>query len=165
MALEFSAGEVFEMACQIERNGAAFYRSAAETVRDAARKQKLLDLATMEDEHLAKFTAMLNDLSAKERIESVYDPDNVAAQYLRALADTRVFNVSEDPRETLTGNESLENILLTAIGLEKDSIIFYLGICELVPEKLGNAQMDDIIREEMGHIVLLSDDLAVELEK
>jgi len=159
MALEFSAGEVFEMACQIERNGAAFYRSAAETVRDAARKQKLLDLATMEDEHLAKFTAMLNDLSAQERIESVYDPDNVAAQYLRALADTRVFNVSEDPRETLTGNESLENILLTAIGLEKDSIIFYIGMREMVPDALGKDKIYDIMQEEMGHIVTLTDEL------
>ena len=33
MALEYSAGEIFEIAQQMERNGALFYRRAAEAHR------------------------------------------------------------------------------------------------------------------------------------
>ena len=43
----------------------------------------------------------------------------------------------------------MEEVLQTAIGLEKDSIIFYVGIEELVPEKLGKDKVNDIIKEEM----------------
>ena len=43
-----------------------------------------------------------------------------------------------------------------AIGLEKDSIVFYLGMKEMVPERLGGSRIDGIIREEMRHVNDLS---------
>ncbi len=158
MAIEFSAGEIFEMACQIERNGAKFYRKAADAARDDA-KQRLLDLAAMEDDHLATFTTMMDELSDQERIEPFYDPDDQAVLYLRAFADTRVFDAKADPSEKLTGKESLEEVLRIAIGLEKDSIAFYTGLREVVPERLGKDKIDRIIKEEMSHVVTLTGDL------
>lgn len=160
MGLEFSAGEIFEIACQIERNGAKFYRKAADATGDSDKKQKLLDLAAMEDDHLVTFTAMMEELSERERTEPVYDPDNVAVLYLRALADTRVFDAKADPAEKLTGEETLEEILKTAIGLEKDSITFYVGMREMVPERLGRDKIDRIIKEEMSHVVALTGELS-----
>ncbi len=160
MGLEFSAGEIFEMACQIERNGARFYRKAAETTGDSGVKQKLLDLAAMEDDHLATFTAMMEGLSNQERTEPVYDPDNVGVLYLRALADTRVFDVNADPLERLSREGTLEEILQIAIGLEKDSITFYVGMREIVPEKLGKDKVDHILKEEMSHVVTLTEELS-----
>ena len=44
----------------------------------------------------------------------------------------------------------------SAIEAEKDSIVFYLGMKEAVPENLGQGRLDHIIKEEMGHIRLLS---------
>jgi len=160
MPLEFSAGEVLEMACQIERNGARFYRKAAEAAPDEARRRKLLDLAAMEEEHLATFTGMARALSERERTTPVYDPDNLAGQYLRALADARVFDVSADPAAQLTGGESLESVLLTAIQLEKDSIVFYVGMCEMVPQELGRDTVRAVITEEMQHVVTLTGQLS-----
>ena len=54
------------------------------------------------------------------------------------------------------GDEPLESIINTAIGLEKDSIVFYLGIRKLVPKAMGIDKIDDIIREEMSHVAILS---------
>jgi rubrerythrin len=51
---------------------------------------------------------------------------------------------------------TMKDILKAAIGAEKDSIVFYLGMKELVPAKLGKDKIDDIIKEEMSHIRLLS---------
>ena len=62
------------------------------------------------------------------------------------------FILSKDPPE----QDRIRRILRVAIGLEKDSIIFYLGMKELVPENLGKNRIDKIIKEEMGHIRLLS---------
>jgi rubrerythrin len=53
----------------------------------------------------------------------------------------------------------LEGILKEAITAEKDSIVFYLGMKELVPETLGKKRIDAIIKEEMSHIKLLSKEL------
>ena len=52
--------------------------------------------------------------------------------------------------------KTMKEILKAAILAEKDSIAFYLGMKEMVPEKFGKTKIDAIIKEEMGHIKLLS---------
>ena len=158
--MEYSAGEAFEMACQIERNGARFYRKAAQVTGDGAAGQVLLELAAMEDDHERAFAAMSEELSAQERTEPAYDPDSEAVLYLQAYADTRVFDARVDPSEQLTGEETIEEILKIAIGLEEHSIAFYTGIREAVPEKLGRERISEIIKEEMSHVVTLGKQLA-----
>jgi rubrerythrin len=54
----------------------------------------------------------------------------------------------------------MKAILKSAITAEKDSIVFYLGMKEAVAESLGKGRIDHIIKEEMGHIKLLSGKLA-----
>ena len=90
------------------------------------------------------------------------DPDGEAETvlYLRALAEGRVFDLQADPSALLSGSETLDSILKTAIGLEKDSIIFYIGIKDVVPADLGKNRIDAIIREEMTHITILDRELA-----
>lgn len=153
MSYDFNADDVFEMAEQLERNGAKFYRTAAAAVADSAKKEFLLKLAAMEDEHEKTFKAMRADLTAREKEATVFDPAGEAAHYLRALADTRVFFEKE------IDVSSMKAILKSAIEAEKDSIVFYLGMKESVPEGLGKGRMDGIIREEMGHIKLLAREL------
>ncbi len=149
MALDFNADEIFEMAEQIERNGAVFYRKAAENVA-GEEKDFLLELAKMEDDHEVTFKALRKELSAAQKESTTFDPEDLAPQYLKALADTRVFFEKDmDPK-------IMKDILKAAITAEKDSIVFYLGMKDLVPEKMGKAKIDDIIREEMSHIRLLS---------
>jgi len=53
----------------------------------------------------------------------------------------------------------MEDILRIAIGLEGKSIMFYLGIKDMVPEKLGSTKVDAIIAEEKSHIVVLAAEL------
>ena len=50
----------------------------------------------------------------------------------------------------------MRDILMAAIEAEKDSIVFYLGMKDAVPDDLGKSRLDAIIREEMGHVRLLS---------
>jgi rubrerythrin len=150
MSYDFNADEIFEIAEQIEKNGAAFYRQAADSVEQPEVKAFLTDLAKMEDDHQLVFANLRSELGAAEKKTTVFDPQDEAAQYLKALADTRVFFEKEIDTSTL------EAILKDAIGAEKDSIVFYLGMKSLVPDALGKGRLDDIINEEMSHINLLS---------
>ena len=150
MSYDFNADDIFEMAEQMERNGGKFYRTAADQTEDSANKEFLSELARMEDQHEKTFKAMRAELSAKEKESTVFDPEGEAALYLRALADTRVFFEKE------INVKSMLEILKSAITAEKDSIVFYLGMKEAVAEDLGKGRIDHIIKEEMGHIKLLS---------
>jgi len=158
MVYDFTADDVFEMAEQLERNGAKFYRTAAENVSDPKSKELLIELAAMEDEHLKTFASLKADLTEAEKTTTVFDPEDESALYLRALADTRVFFEKE------IDVSSMKDILKAAILAEKDSIVFYLGMKDFVPDQLGKNRLDTIIKEEMGHIRILSKEL-VSLKK
>lgn len=158
MIYDFSADDIFEMAEQIEKKGNKFYKSAAENITDEEAKSLLLEFAGMEKEHEEIFSAMRKSLFSSEKQQTVFDPQSEATQYLKALADTRVFF---DKKIDLS---SLKNILKDAIQAEKDSIVFYLGIKEAVPKNLGQKRLDKIIKEEMSHIRLLSNKL-VQVQK
>lgn len=149
-AYDFNADEIFEMAVQIEINGAKFYRKAAESVADADAKKFLLELAVMEDDHENTFKKMKSELTEELKKSKVFDPENEAVLYLKSLADTRVFFEKE------LDTTSLKEIFKAAITAEKDSIVFYLGMKDLVAPAYGQTKVDAIIKEEMGHIRLLS---------
>ncbi len=151
--ISFNADEVFEIAVQIERNGASFYRKAAESV-DGGNRDLLLGLAMMEDDHKETFMAMRTGLTDADKRSITPDPGNQALLYLQAMAYGNVF--SADPSEALTGDETMEEILNTAIGLEKDSIVYYEGMKAVVPATAGKEQVEGIIKQELGHIVELT---------
>lgn len=150
MSYAFNIDEIFEMAEQIERNGALFYRKSAESVVDPEGKKLLIELAEMEDEHEKTFAALRAGLAEKDNAATAFDPENETVLYLRALADVRIFF-----KKTID-TSSMEEILKEAIVAEKDSIVFYLGMKEMVEDNPGRAKLNAIIREEMGHIRLLS---------
>jgi rubrerythrin len=155
MSITFNADEIFEMAEQIERNGAKFYREAAGKAPDSSTKKMMLDLAIMEDGHEKIFAQMRKDLPSKEKEPTVYDPDNEAAQYLRTMADFHGTEGKAGPLEKLTGKETLPQLLKIALQAEKDSIAFYVGIKGLVPSRSGKDKVEKIIVEEMAHVSTL----------
>ncbi len=156
MSYDFNADEIFEMAEQMERNGARFYQDAAETAKEAANKEMLIGLSKMEEAHEKMFQSMRADLTSSEKASTVFDPSGEAALYLRALVDSRVFFEKE------IDVTSMLEILKAAIEAEKDSIVFYLGMKEAVPQNLGRDRIETIIKEEMGHIQLLSKQLVAQ---
>ncbi len=153
MSYNFNADEIFEIAEQIERNGANFYRTAAENITDEDKKKLLIHLAEMEDDHEKTFKTLRDELSENEKTMTTFDPEDETADYLRLLADTRVFYEKE------VDVTSLNEVFKTAITAEKDSIVFYLGMKNIVPSHQGKNWLDRIIKEEMDHIRLLSKEL------
>ena len=85
-----------------------------------------------------------------------FDPEGEAGKYLAAFADGQIFAPRADAAALFGPEDSERDILETAIGLEKDSVVFYVAIRDAVPEALGEDKINRIIQEEMAHIVLLS---------
>jgi rubrerythrin len=160
MSLTFNAEEIYETAALIERNGQEFYRKAAGFQQDEAGSKLLLALAEMEVQHEQLFLDLLKSLPDKARKPQLWDPDDELDMYLKALADSHIFNTRQSPADLLTGQESLEDILVKAIQFEKDSVLFYNGLADMTPDRSGKDKVEQLAKEEMHHVNMLSSHLA-----
>jgi len=154
MAFCFNVDEMLKMAEKIERNGAAFYRAAAEQATDDAIRGRLVELAEMEDGHVALFAKMRGELSAEETASKTYDPESEVGQYLDAMADAGVFHQDAEPAALVAG-KSTRQILEMALGFEKDSILFYLGLQSSLCNVANKERLDAVLKEEMSHVALI----------
>ena len=156
MSITFSAGEALELAVKNERNAAKFYRRAARLFPDAPRWDFLVKLAEMEDQHEKIFVALAAELSAAEQEPTAYDPMDEAVLFLDAMAAGHGGEGSSKAATGLTGRESMAEILHKAIRLEGRTILFFIGLRDLVPAKLGRGKVVRVLNEEKQHVVLLA---------
>ncbi len=156
MSIRFNIDEVFAMAIKIEENGAGFYRRAAELNKGNDKVKLLENLARMEDVHKKIFEEMRAELQEQDKQEQSYDPFNEAVLYLNAMADMHGGEGSPNIADSLTGKETIQDIISIGLDLEKKSILYYLGVRDLVPEKPGKDKINKIIDEEKKHIIQLS---------
>ena len=160
MGTPWNADEVLSMAVEIERNGRTFYLRGTEIVSDPEVKKLLSDLAEWEKGHEEIFASVRAELSDDERASTAFDPDGEAELYLRAMADAHVFNVNEDAAAILSEGDTPAAVVRKALDFERDSILFFLGMKDLVPERLGTGKVDGIVKEEISHVAYLKRRLA-----
>jgi len=150
-----TADDVFTMAVRIEENGNVFYKGAAAMARDEKIKNLFEDLAVMEEGHVTFFKTLRSELPASFATDAVWDPEGLAESYLQATADTHIFTI-EAASERLKKVKSAKDALEMALQFEKDSVTFFVGIKELLPDPQGKSEIDKLIQAEMDHIRLLS---------
>lgn len=153
----YSVDEIFAMAEQIERNGGKFYRAAAE--KFPAVRELLTRLAEWEDTHVETFAAMRAEFAEGQGDPPVFDPDDQAQMYLRAMADGHIFNPKADPGEMVDKTDTPEDILHLAMSVERDSIAFYVGLKRSVTQTAGKDKVEAIIKEEISHVAILNEEL------
>lgn len=153
MSVKYNATEVFEIAEAIEENGVEFYRTAAKMHPD---QEALLNkFADMEEEHKATFASMRESISGAGGSGVMNDPNDEASLYLESIAETHGGEGAPRMTQSLTGSESVLDILELAVAAEKKSILFYVGMKDMVPESLGRKHIDRIINEEKQHVSVL----------
>ena len=154
MVSQFNAEEVLEIACQIERNGATFYRTAADLVTMAESRELLIKLAEMEAGHEDVFADMK---SRTEEFDNFFsDPDGTAVMYLQAIANNHVFVSDQKPEDIFPADATAREVLRTALNAEFASIAFFQGILEHMPEGFGRDKLRSVIMEEQEHVVIIN---------
>ena len=157
----FNANEIFEIGKQIEVNGGKFYRKAAELATDPRAKDALRRLAEMEASHEEIFGELQEKLTQAFAVDqrAMPDFDQQAANYLKAMATGKIFDVDSDPLKKIKGGEGPAKLLEIAIDFEKNSVVFFAAMKKMVPDALGKAQIDVLIDEEIGHAAMLCEEL------
>ena len=159
MSIQFSADEILAAAERIEENGVAFYAAGCDAVADPEAKALLRRLSLWEKDHVDIFAALRRELTAEEQAPTVFDPDDQTALYLQSMADRTVFTSKMNPVEMFGPEPDLRHILQMALEREKDAVVFYSGMRDMVPARLGRDKIDAIIREEVGHVAMLEKQL------
>lgn len=156
--IRYNAEELFQMAESVERDGAAFYREAAQATNNQDLVDLLTQLADWEDRHRQRFAAMRNELPPEAQHEAgPGDPvEEHAADYLQAFVDGKVFpDPTRAERSSYPNLEVPEDVLDYALGREKDTIVFFLTVQGQVPKFWGHDRIRAIIDEELKHVHIL----------
>jgi rubrerythrin len=105
-------------------------------------------LASEEEIHLMGFQSLYNSLKTYQ--PHITDEEEYYG-YIKMLADMNIFTKKEGVDSVIKKIKEPEDALDIAIGVEKDSIIFYTELKELV---LGAQKktVEEIIRQEKGHL-------------
>ncbi len=153
MANVFAASEIVEIGIQIEKNGGDFYNVLAEKSRNRKASDLFKFLAGEEKKHIAIFKEILASVKRYEPQEA-YPGEYFA--YMNTLASEYVFTQKDKGREIAKKIKSDREALEMGIGFEKDSILFYIGIKEAVPED-EHRIIDELIIQEKEHLKKLTE--------
>jgi rubrerythrin len=145
----FTAAEALEMALEIEKNGEVFYNAAAEKSDDAEVTALFEDLATQEQIHYEIFQKMLGSVgSAPELPAEEYDQYQA---YLDAALDNALFSGEDKALALAEKAADRETALRAALGFEKDTMLFFYDLREMVGEADKEA-VSRVIGEERKHV-------------
>jgi rubrerythrin len=153
MSISFSGTELINIAIGIEGRGIVFYDVMAKSTQNDAAREVFNYLADMEREHIEIFKAMLGE--ADKYQFQAGDSEQYGA-YLKALVDSAVFSDDLVTSEMAAQAESDTAALELAIRAEKDSILFYYEMKEVMPQR-AQATVNRIIAEEKSHLRQLSE--------
>ncbi len=147
----YSADELLEMSLKIEEDGEKFYTHLSEKFSDPKKKEFFSYLASQEREHAKTFKEISKGLV--EETDPIFWEE--ASKYIRSVVENRIFPNLQEMIEK-TENMSLNEILDFAISIEKETVIFYEELYDLVREKRSKEILSKIIREEVSHVRKLS---------
>jgi rubrerythrin len=153
MSDKFTIKEVIEIAIEIEKNGVTFYNTLAES----ANTQRLIELyeylAREEKTHMVRFEEILESVGGYQISEAYYATEYM--DYMKALADERVFRSDISPKEIAQKVKNSKEAIDIAIGFEKESVIFLHEMWHMVHESEKRA-IQKLLDEERDHIRRLS---------
>ena len=153
MGVLLSGKELIDIAVGIERNGAAFYDSLVESTRDLTAKSAYQSLADQEREHMGIFQGMLG-LAGEHSFSETYTEEYDV--YLKALVDSSVFTDDQVAREMAQKVSSDAEAIHIGIIAEKESILFYSEMRNLV-RRPDREVLTRIVGEERSHLRQLSE--------
>ena len=153
MSISFSGSELINIAIGIERRGIAFYDIMTRSTENTMARDVFQHLADMEREHIQIFQGMLGEADRYQPSEA-YAGEYAA--YLQTLVDSAVFTDDLVTSEMATQVENDIEALELAIGAEKDSILFYYEMRDIMPQR-AQPTVNKIIAEEKSHLRQLSE--------
>jgi len=144
----FTGADILNMGIEAEVLGEAFYTSVAAQPTDKAISEACTTLAADERGHARVLREMLSEWQgAREKLQA----DQETMDYVHALLGRRLLPQAQDAEALIRGAKGLPELLQIAAALEKDSILFYYEMRDLVGRQ-SEAAVTRLIGEEKTHL-------------
>jgi rubrerythrin len=157
MTRELTALEVLQIAEEMERNAAKFYRKAAGMFNDPSLSKLFSELAQWEKRHVQVFAEM------KERFTmpawELGHSDSERVDVARLGVPPAVFGPESDPAKELTGHETRADVLDLALKKERYTIGYYTSLTEFALGEENLKVLKRIVEEEKKHVRVLTQSL------
>lgn len=135
---------IIETAIRAEELGISFYSELAKKVAKNEELKAILELLAKDEvEHKRQFTNLLKEVEQQSFELSDADKD-----YMQGVDVSKFF----DSMETIDPNANPQTVLAKAYAFEKESVLFYIGLRDIIG---SNTQLDQIIKYEKSHMTKL----------
>lgn len=134
---------------QIERSGEVFYNAVAAKVPDPDVKRLFQELVVQEQRHYQVFEKMAGTVGGAAS-PSAPEYDEYQA-YLQATLDNALFAGPDKALALAEQARDRQAALRTAVGFEKDTLLFFYDLRDMVSEAEQKA-VNGIIQEEKLHL-------------
>lgn len=152
MAHFFRANEIANVAIEIEKKGREFYMLAAQKAKSSEIRDIFTHLADEETKHEEVFRSMLDRLGRVEM--PAWATQEEYMQYLEALIESHML-FGDLGRKFMERADSEADVLKMAMSFEKDTMLFFMEMMELVPAS-EKYVVQQCYEEERRHLRELS---------
>ena len=156
MPTPFNPTELLTLAIKIEENGHAYYSEMALFAKTPELKALLSQLAQAELKHVDDFRH-IQKLLLENPVEMPEEYLTTEIEgYLHSMADGKIFPNLKGIEDIATEITSEFDAIRHAISFEKDSIIFFTEIFDMLPTDFPDRQaITALIHQEKIHIAQL----------
>jgi len=151
MSKSFDIKALVKVAVLDERSGKELYRKMSGKARDGSVQDTFSSLVEQEKRHEKRFHQMLDDLESSSEKTSGQYPDEYV-DYLELLISE---GGSSAAHRNLSENPTDLSMIELAMSFERDQLSLQRDMGTVLGEKHRDL-IDEIIEEEMGHLVTLS---------
>jgi rubrerythrin len=141
----FTIADIRNIAIQIERNGEATYRKAANQASDPELAEVFMRMADDEMRHAEWFENIQTD---RELTAEQSELEAVGKSILREMVKDKTFSLEE---KTLAKVDNLTDLISESQGFEEDTILFYEMLSGFIEDPHTQEQLNRIIAEEKKH--------------
>jgi len=152
MSKTFDIKALVRVAVLDERSGVELYKKLSKKARNAMVQDVFSSLAAQEILHEERFQGMLDELESTEEQTLGQYPDEYV-DYLELLISEG--GVSE-AHKNISENPTDYSMIELAMNFERNQLSLQRDMGTVLGER-HHALIDEIIREEMGHLVTLSE--------
>ena len=149
MPITYSASEIMEMAVETEKGGKLFYEAVAAQSKDDGLKGLFTYLADQEKKHISVFVNIAKTIKvAPDEIPANWEEVSL---YLKAVTESRYFLGGDKALSAAKSAKTTEQAVNTALAFEKETLVFYLEVADMMPT-VNRPAVEALIREERAHV-------------
>jgi len=151
---DFSITEIIKMAILIEQSGYAFYDNALRNKHLKPKGKELLEKLRDQEKQHEHFFENIQNQPDLEAIDLGPDQE-IVNDYLKAIINYRIFDNPDAAIKRVNEAENELQLVKIAIDFEKDTLLYFQGIRDIIKDSRAKDILEKIIREEISHILWL----------